>query len=231
MCFDPLSIAAMALTAGGTMMQRQAQSRAARGVARVSEAEYDRQRGFQQEARGERDRALADVTQSLQNVQQTGAQRGDRIAAQVSDADTYTPLAGSTPEVVRSEIARALTDAVAAGRDAGRRLGQLGGFNDALFGGRLSLTNAGGRLTDLSSIAGGSASVLPIEQQAQQMKGFSPLGDVLSAAGSVAGLAGATGMGPSWNELGGWLGMTPKPPMISQAGGYFNPLTGTYGRN
>jgi hypothetical protein len=108
--------------------------------------------------------------------------------------------------VVKTEIARKITDALKKGSNRAKTQAKLGGYGDMTFGNQISLGRSRGELSQMSDFAGRSASLLPYEMQAagnNASRAPSIVGDLLSLAGSGMTLAGMSGIGPSFGDLFG----------------------------
>lgn len=205
MC-DPVIGAGLALSAAGALANSREQASNAKRMSKASERaalrEFDRQDDFQAEAgqvfdttldkfeRPAQDQALADAT----------AQRV-RTTQDAVDAPAGTPAAGAAPTVVQGEIARKMVEAFQKARRGAGALGKLSARDDLEFDNRVALARSGGQLGDINSMSRGSASLLPYEQGVAANNAYrapSGFGDMLQAAGSAAGMAGATG----WNPFG-----------------------------
>jgi len=132
-----------------------------------------------------------------------GAAQGKREAAVTgntgaSQTNEYAPAPGSAPQVVKSDIARKIGEAVQAGRSRGLAFSKLAGQQDVNLGNSIDLGRSRGVLGQDSSFAGGIANLLPLQQGAAANNAYrnpSMLGDMLKLGGMGASMyGGATGL-------------------------------------
>jgi hypothetical protein len=199
MC-DPLSITALALSAGGAAAQSVAASKAASARNDALAAERIRQNAFDQQAAAVNTQAQDRYQGFGDQQEERTAQLGDYFAGQAAPEQTAAPasMPVSTSNItVREEgkqrdAARDYTD------NQARALGDLRAFGD-LFGtiGRGQARDAG-TLGQIANFKQGQASILPLtlDAAASAGSGYDTFGRILSGLGSVAGMAGASGVNP-----------------------------------
>jgi hypothetical protein len=171
----PAVIAPVALAAGGSLLQAAGQGQAARGRANaqlagvregaaLSRAEMERQRGFAQASRDAVDGARRTWEATPTTMAQAEASRRTAYdAAAAGEPRDYLP---GQSEAARVEVHRR-RDANAAtlqGENAWRAV--LDSWGDASGTGRIASMRSGDEVGVQAGFARGSASVLPIEQQA-----------------------------------------------------------------
>lgn len=218
MC-DPLTVAALGLTAGGTVVQQRDaaknQTRAVNAGNAATMAEMDRQKKYQEEADTAYKPSIAQYEGSGQQktFADALAKRSGRGDAAVDNAASYqAPTAGSAPEVVGKEVARQSKKASANAKATAGRRADLNSFGDVMFGNSLTTADAARRLGTISNKSGMSASLLPLDKQsamANSQKTPSMLGDIMKLAGLGTGLYSFGVGGPTWGDLfGGSAGLT-----------------------
>lgn len=249
MC-DPVTAGFMAASALGTVIQGKEESKNAKRMAaarndatldnlrrvklRQAEAEQVFDNTLPQVGREQTDKTIADAT----------TRRSDAVAANVGQQGSYAPVASSAPTVVQGEIARKTADAIQRAQTQSMARGRLAASNDANQFAATTLSRSGNQLSDLGNMAQGTASLLPLEQQAAMNnanKGTSGFGEFLKMAGMVGGAANSmgafggeglfgaqapTGLGKvaAQNGLGPWTYSPPVPGMPGSAI-YSIPLT------
>src|SRR3546814_5188365 len=105
-------------------------------------------------------------------------------------------------DVCSSELS--LSDAEAAGRNEAAAKARLEGFGDLLLDSAIFRGRRGQEIGQIGGFARGSSGVLPLELEAAKSKGrgLGLLGDLLTGAGMVTGVAGAAGVGPqNWGDI------------------------------
>ncbi len=201
MCFDPISlslmVAATAAQAGGQRLNQLAQNKAIK--ASVA-AERGRQQAFQNEAdqqfQGTLDRFKSDNMNK--QIADTSLEREQTIAGNISGSNAegdYQAATTDAPQVVRTTMAKRLSDAVAKSKDEAKRLAKLGSTGAVGFGNALAMGDTGRRLDTISGFSRGSLDTNMAEQAAAAQK-RSGWGDALGLAGqglSLYNMASAPG--------------------------------------
>jgi hypothetical protein len=208
MC-EPMSIAALALTAAGTAAQIQGQRQAKKAWNSAQSAENARQSAYQQEGMGYFDKAL-DRSQKAEQDKILGdatTKRGDKYTGAVKDFDVNTDMLfgqQSAPEVVRNTVASKVQDAVDDQRLEGLRKALLDAWGDTQLQNAVANQRSGDKIGMVGRFANSSAGVLPLELEAAKGRGsgMRSLGSALQAGGMITGMAGA-GSGISWGDLFG----------------------------
>lgn len=227
MCLDPASATLMAVSAaasgaGGAIQQHNNNKYSGRVATARNDAlrlSREKQKKFAEENQA----TLTDTfskfaqpqqTQRLVDAQQT---RTDAVTANTTQPADDVPLAGSTPEVIKGEIAKRLLDAFTSATDKNKRLAKLSGYNDTMFGNNLNVNSANRNIETQNNFSRGTAALLPYEQdfaeaQVKRPDNLAPM--LLQFAGQVG--AGAAGRGMASN----WLTPTPVvPPDYPMFGG------------
>lgn len=206
MC-DPLSIAGAALSIGGMVAQNQGAKAAVSAREGVMNAEAARQAAIRDQQKATFDTSLNQLDQPAQqaDLKKNQDARAAAVNSIVTPTNPAVPVTGSAPTIVKSTIAKALSDALAYGKKQGIAQGNLAGYGDLNFDNGVNLARSGIRQAQLGNFSAGSSAVVPSELEAANRKGagMRSFGQVLSGAGQLAGLGGAMGMGPSWGSLFG----------------------------
>lgn len=209
MCLpSPLAVGGAALGGVGSYLASSQQAANARRIQRAQEeafqAEIARQRGFQGEAAtaftGALDRFRGPAQEQV--FDDAAASRTGTLEGALPPAGEYTSVPGSTPQIVRDQMAQKIREAMDVLKRRAGTLGRLGAWDTRGFENSLTLNRSGGQLRDVASMAGGSANVLPIEQQSAAVNSYRAPGlvpDLLQAGGMLTGLAGMTG-GADWDK-------------------------------
>jgi hypothetical protein len=226
MCSPP-AIAAVALMAAGTHMQNEGVKKDTKARNSAAEAEQIRQDSLREQAAGVFDDTLSTQDRSSQEAAGVGARRKrneavDRALEPSPDLAPGAPVSGSAPKVVKSTIAKAVTDAMSEGRREGKAQANLQSFGDLAFLNDVDIGRGAQQTAQIGDFSRGSSAVLPLEFMRANQAGNSKrsFGQLLSMGGQAAGMAGGAGMGPSWGDLGfGSMGRTGYTSGIVGGGG------------
>lgn len=231
MCFDPVSmmLISAALSAGGSMIQQnEADANAVREVqARNEQLRLHNQKQDQLAAasRASFGEQLARTTPDVR--QQAEADRGATVAAQIDAAPPQeVPLSGNAPKVIESEYAAKMRNALDDSRRKAAGSARLSSFGDQLFRNGLGFGEVGRDVGMNNNFAAGEAAILPHMQQyaaLESQKPSSGLGEALKIAGTMAGMAGGSGMMPGAGMAGSGTGGLAR---IMQPKAGINPFTG-----
>lgn len=166
-------------------------------IADTARSYFDQRRDQMQpeQAQATQDKATADRTATLDE-------------AVSSQPTNDVPLGGSTPQVVKTEVARKMADAVKYGKSQAQALGKVGGFGDAWFQQGVDNADAGRNIGVQQNLGQGNLAILPYKQDLAELAAYkpaSPFGSILTGIGGMMGSYGGGGM--------------PKKPM------YQSPLT------
>lgn len=186
MCFDPVSIALMvastAATAGGNRLNQLAANKAIKGQVGL---ERIRQQKFQADSDQNFRNALEDFNpQNMQdNLAKTTTGRDSAISGNLADpSGGYEAANNNQPEVVKSSIAKSLSDAVAKSKGQAKRLAALGSTGEVFGNKAIDLGRSASKGAMIGNFAQGSSNVSKAEQAAAAQK-TSGWGDALGLAG------------------------------------------------
>lgn len=212
MC-DPLTVAAIAATVGGTAYNSKQQSDNIKAQTNAKNAaaaaEMTRQKAFQEEAASSFDntRAPFENGKQIQALDQNVQQREAASDAAIEGQPQYeSPGAGSAPDVVKGEIARRVAKGSTDAKSEMARGAKLTGLGDLFFNNSVNLTKGRRDLGMINDMSTRSASLLPLEQQVaanNASKSPNMYGDMLKAAGVAAGIYQFAVGGPTWGDLFG----------------------------
>lgn len=230
MC-SPTILASMAVSAVGQaynarqMGKNQQRMQQARNEAAL--AEMSRQEGYQDEASGYFDESLGnwDETKQDAGLADVERQRDTQIQEAIGAANQFAPTTGSAPDVVNTEIARKVNDAMKSGKKYAQGLARMGAFGDQQFGNNLFMAQQGGKLGEISTTANRSAELLPLEQQVAANNAYKQpnmFGDLLTMAGSAGSMYGMTG-GDLFSGWGG-SGSSPGGLVVGPGAAAYHPL-------
>ncbi len=198
MCFDPIS---MGLMAGGQLgsvfMNKEAVEKDAAARDAVMRAEGERQRKFQEQAGAETD---ATLTKFDRGAQENGTAQAEQRRMAGVDAATAkieanaVPTGGSAPQVVQSDMARKIAEAVGRGRGIVRSQAKLQAYGDNQLNNGVSLNRAGQGIDMISNASRASSGIVPYELDAAGHAGdkYRTIADLFRMGGNVAGAYGMT---------------------------------------
>ena len=205
-------IASAAASAGGTMIQQnEAQSNAKRqAAARNNELDLMRRKNstLSDQASlklGELLKQKSAESQAASQADTTAQQVGDAVGAASEVPTAEIPLAGSAPDVVKNEMADRIAGAISKSKASAANLGKLSAYNTQMFNNQMSNRNTADQVQPMVSQAQRNAQMLPYYQDLAQLsatKRSSGIGQLLSAAGTVGGLAAGSGMFSGASGLG-----------------------------
>lgn len=187
---------ALALSAAGSIANNQAQKKAVNRSENFTRQELARQKELRKKGyerldetrqqfdrpkqEGDLDRAADDRTNFLSDLLEQGRSE-------------YEGGGGvNQPRVVRSEVARKLSDALRFGQQQAAALGKLGAWDDLFRGNRDILRNSAVDIALTGDAARRSADIHEIEKYNALQSGGSLFADLLSAGGQALGTYGAT---------------------------------------
>jgi hypothetical protein len=116
-------------------------------------------------------------------------------AAVESAPQAEVPISGSAPEVVKTEVAKRMLDAMQSGKERARSLGTLGGYNDLWVDQGFANTGAGRDIGVTQNKLAGNLALLPFSQQYAEANAYRPpsaLGGVMQGAGNFLASAAPT---------------------------------------
>lgn len=127
------------------------------------------------------DQRTSDLTQAVDSAPQDAVQ-GESIS-------------GSAPTVVKSDLAKRMSEALGKSKDQAQKLGALGGYGDSWLNQGLADQETGRNLQVNANRAAGNMSILPAMQdiaETRSQKPISPFGAILQGAGSMLGSYGGS---------------------------------------
>jgi len=205
MC-EPMSIAALAATVVGSLVQAQGQRQAVKAQRSVQQAETARQDGYRKESMGYWDQAANAASRENQDatLQAKTDERGQKYAGAVKDFDINTDMLfgqQSSPAVVGKTVASEIGQSVEDQRMEGWRKALLDAWGDTTQQNAIGNAHTGSKIDMMGRFSQGSSGVLPMELEAAKQKGAGTrqLGSMLSAAGTVMGM----GAGMAGGMMGG----------------------------
>lgn len=120
-----------------------------------------------------------------------------QVAAEQTPAPAADiPLAGSTPQVVQSDIAKRFQNAINQSKDQADKLGILSGYGDMWLNQGFADAQAGRELGTYSNFASGNMALLPYQQDIAEMRAYkpiSPIGGILQGVGGMLSSYGGGG--------------------------------------
>lgn len=226
MC-DPLTIASAAATVGGTFMQMNAQAKAEKAINNAVRNNGEMNDRLREQSR----MALKDSTQqfSRENFDRTQEEETGKVRDKLMAALTPGQLPGEYYGGRQSENTRQYAEKKSVetndfSKQMADSLAKLRGFGQGQIVNTQGVQRAGEVVGMNQNKEAGNNAVLPIQIEAAKRKGYSPLGNLFTAAGSAglsAGLAGGAGAAatPKVTTMGPlpWLppGQTPLPWTLS----------------
>ena len=236
MCFDPISLAVMAASAaasaGGAVMQNQAQNRAQKHAAHADAAEAQKRREVMQATREKLKKHAEEnqrtVSQTVQRVDQSGDTQQMAEQSRIQQAQAIqdaTPVAqaptlgGAAPSVVQDEYNKRLGTARGEVAQRGAAQAKLAGFGDMLFRNDLAAQDASRRIDTTNNFARGDLEILPYEQDLEAYIARPPargggngasLGAVLQGLGQLGGAYAGSG------KLGATAATAAAAPTVGQ---------------
>ena len=201
MC-DPITLAGMALSAGGSLVsgreQAAAQQSAINAKNAALRAEMDRQKGFQDQA----GRTFADTLGLFQPEAQV-SQRADAIEARdaavqpaVAAPIAPLPISASAPKLVKDTVQASGDKATADASARAPALAGISGFGDLFFNNDQNLAKSGAHLATTSNLSSASRGVNSVEQSVAFQNALNKqggIGELVGLLGKGLFLGGATG--------------------------------------
>lgn len=140
--------------------------------------------------------------------------REDAMTAAVDSAPqpaAEVALSGSAPAVVKSELAKRMSDAITSTKQSAARQAKLAGYGDSWLNQGFKDVEAGRDIAQDANFASGNMALLPYQQDIAEMRAYkpiSPLGGLLQGFGSmVSSYAGSGGGGVPKKQMfapGSW---------------------------
>jgi hypothetical protein len=176
-------------------------------------AQNDRLSDQNKEIFDQRTDKLSPEAQKQQQAEAT-ASRTQTLSDAVSTAPPAgeIPLSGSAPDIVKSEVAKKMSDTIQFGKDQAKALGAAGGYGDTWFGNSLDTAGAGRDIGVNNNFATGNLGILPYAQDFAQIEATKPMGML---PGIMMGAGNALGSFAGGMPMGGPIVKAPvkKPPL------------------
>jgi len=207
----------LGLTAAGTAAQIAGQNQAKKAMNNAYAMESQRQKGYQGEQQKVFDDSLAGQGADTQKQALANAEKdrqGAAVAAQKEAPVVNIAPAGGVSKVVADETAATThVGNVEAKREAAAKA-LLSAFGDVQINNALQNTRARQNVGMLSDFSRGSSGVNGYEMDVASHKGdgTKKLGDILTAAGFVTGMAAGSGWGKAAAPAAGDVGVVWNPP-------------------
>ena len=203
MCLDPVTMASLALVGGGNFLQQRSNNASEKAMAnarnnRLAIGQQDLAKR-QEEAGQQFDQTLAGFQQPQQE-QDIGALVTKRTQAY---DEALTPATGmdpssaisTAPKIVKDDLAKKMSDAVAFGKQQGGARARIGATGDQFMGNALDLNESGTRLNTINNFARREVEInrARAEEDANNArKAPSGIGQIMSTAGALLGLPGVS---------------------------------------
>jgi len=152
---------------------------------------------------------------ALAQDQEDATQKRDDTL-QEAVAETPSPVAnvslsGSAPQVVQSELAGRMKEAMSDGKKQAQNLSKLNGYGDTWLNQGFADVETGRDIAQDANFASGNLAIMPYQQDIAETRAYkpiSPLGGLLQGAGSMLGsYAGGSGGLPKKSLTDPWAGM------------------------
>lgn len=201
---DPFSIAlALSLMLGGAYFKKRAVDAQSAEQSRLVREETARQGALDQQRMADLNADLNKFGRGAQDDQQStiSAKMRDYLTAPVDQAQPqadYQTRNPGAPQEIKDREQAALADAMTKGRDYASRLADLSSYSLLNFNTGVTMNRLGQRQANFTTAQKHSADILPLELQSVPFRvgrGDLLAGDVLTGAGTIAGLGGFGGFG------------------------------------
>lgn len=199
-------VAALAAAAGGGLsaaQKQRAEGKIAETQQQQAADEIKRQDAYKQEAQ----KSLSDTLNQFQpdkqekSLDDATTKRTDYLNQNLDSQDnSYVPTSASGPSVVKTEVAKKLSDALGASRGYAASTARLGARNDMALGDAMALGEGQDNLNAVADRAGGSLSLLAGKQKYAAARyahqpGFAELLQMAGGAASSAAMSAQGGGG------------------------------------
>lgn len=131
-----------------------------------------------------------ELDKAEQEAKEKRSQELEAAAEQTPAPAADVPLAGSTPQVVQSDMAKRFQNAINQSKDQASRLGILSGYGDMWLNQGFADMQAGRDLGTYSNFASGNMALLPYQQDIAETRAYrpiSPIGGILQGVGGMLG--------------------------------------------
>lgn len=199
-------IAGSALSAAGAAQQQkeaeanaQRQADARNEVLRQTMAKND---ALAQQSREDFAQRKSQITEDAMNADQAKeVQNRTDQAQQLIDKNPVSaeaiPLGGSTPDVVKSDLAKRMGDALQSSKDLAAKKAALSGVGDMWLNQGFENADTARQLQEKANFQQGNLAILPYQQDIAEQRAYKPIS---SAGALLQGLGGVVG------SIGGSLG-------------------------
>lgn len=189
---NPEPVVGLGLQVGGAVAKNAGHNAAERARNEALEEALARQAGYQREADQSLAGAMAQFTNPRAGYEGAAKRREAYVTSAITDNGDGMPMAGSTPDSVRKDLAKRLGDALVRGRQeaaAKARLGVTGDQSRDYFD---ALRESGTRLSMLRDFSRGSSALVQMAMEVANMRAqpYMNIADLLSGAGSITSAYG-----------------------------------------
>lgn len=206
MC-DPLSAAGAALSVIGMGANMIGANKVKDARDAVWRAENARQRDISNQSAAMFDKSLAGADRPTQDkaVSDAAAARTSEDTARLEAFPTLTATSGKAPAEIGAAFSRAMRGALNRNIDRAERTADVNAYGDANRDLNTSLVRSGQWQSIFGDRAVNSSRLIPGELEAANYagQGWSTIGGLLGGAGRLAGIGGASGVGPSFGQIFG----------------------------
>ena len=195
--------ASVGASVGGNMLQQREAEKNAKRQAEARNNEPDLMRRKNRTLSDQAGLKLGDLLKSktaeaeaASQADATGQQVNEAVGAASAAPTADIPLGGSAPDVVKNEMADRIAGAINKSKVSAANLGKLSGYNQQLFNNQMNNRNTTEQIQPMVGEAQRNAQMLPYYQDLAQLsatKRSSGIGQLLSAAGTVGGMAVGSG--------------------------------------
>lgn len=196
------------ISAVGTIVQQKQQRKQQQDIADARNNELRRTMqkndGLAEEGRDRFQKRLAEASNENMEAEKakteaTRTEEGENAVESVVKPDAaadMASLAGSTSEVVKSDLASRMKEALTQGKDQAKAKAKLSAYGDSWLDQGFADTNAGRDIGVTQNFAAGNSAILPYAQDFAEQRAYrpiSPLGGILQGLGGMMGSMGGTG--------------------------------------
>ncbi|BAQ16107.1 hypothetical protein [Methyloceanibacter caenitepidi] len=138
-----------------------------------------------------REEAIA--PKNTKRAQEEATQDRTNILTDAISGPEEVPISGSAPEVVKTDLAKRLGEAVSGAKEEAKALGKVGSYGDFWFNQGLADTELGRGIETRSNFQQGNLNLLPYSSDLAAFQTYKPstgIGEAMMAAGPALGQAG-----------------------------------------